>query len=119
VKLKLQSSSVDFAELGDMNQKTRDTQRNKADGPCVVELTIMALCDSNDKKRARRLEIDRRSAKMAREQVKVDHEEISLIRDQRRCLQSLRQCLRRKRSSKTTKRETWSSATHRKDLGKE
>ncbi len=59
MKLKLQSSSVDFAELGDMNQKTRDTQRNKADEPCVVELTIMALCDSNDKKRARRLEIDR------------------------------------------------------------
>lgn len=40
MKLKLQSSSVDFAELADRNQKTRDTQRNEADEPCVVELTI-------------------------------------------------------------------------------
>jgi hypothetical protein len=61
----------DFAELADRNQKTRETQRNEADVLCAVELTIVVLCDSNDKKRARRLE----SAKIAREQVNVDHEE--------------------------------------------
>jgi hypothetical protein len=93
VKLKLQSSSVDFVKLADRNQKTRDTQRKEADELCVVELTIVVLCDSNDKKRGRRLEIDRRSAKMAREQVNVDHEEMSLIRDRRRCLTELERVL--------------------------
>lgn len=93
MKLKLQSSSVDFAKLADRNQKTRDTQRKEADELCVVELTIVVLCDSNDKKRGRRLEIDRRSAKMAREQVNVDHEEMSLTRDRRRCLTELERVL--------------------------
>jgi hypothetical protein len=93
VKLKLQSNSVDFVKLADRNQKTRDTQRKEADELCVVELTIVVLCDSNDKKRGRRLEIDRRSAKMAREQVNVDHEEMSLTRDRRRCLTELERVL--------------------------
>ena len=93
MKLKLQSNSVDFVKLADRNQKTRDTQRKEADELCVVELTIVVLCDSNDKKRGRRLEIDRRSAKMAREQVNVDHEEMSLTRDRRRCLTELERVL--------------------------
>jgi hypothetical protein len=93
VKLKLQSNSVDFVKLADRNHKTRDTQRKEADELCVVELTIVVLCDSNDKKRGRRLEIDRRSAKMAREQVNVDHEEMSLTRDRRRCLTELERVL--------------------------
>lgn len=93
MKLKLQSNSVGFVKLADRNQKTRDTQRKEADELCVVELTIVVLCDSNDKKRGRRLEIDRRSAKMAREQVNVDHEEMSLTRDRRRCLTELERVL--------------------------
>ena len=60
VKSSCQSSSVDFAELADKNQKNRDTRRREADELRVEGLTIMVLCDSkDDKKRARRLEIDR------------------------------------------------------------